>query len=270
MNLAKILFALAALLVAPASCGVPFVESAAETVADAAQDTGSAVTGAASGLDDAINDRPIGLRRRKCRETGGLWAEKVEVRPCVGGRAEIVVDGAVETQLCDGGEGDSFEWMCTFQDASGRTFFADGPSIPPSILAISALMGDDIDQVNYTDLFFETGVQHDYCYHHSPRINGVTQQICDARFFADLASVCKAAIRREFSWFSTDICRSYAALLYAALRAGGESSFNVMNTEVDVPAYVPAYQELGLAEQPDDDDLRQRIDTLLAKVSLDG
>jgi hypothetical protein len=209
--------------------------------------------------DDALEASPQAQRREQCALEKGQWAKEVYVGPCRDGVAELTVDGAMQLQTCDGGDGDLFEGMCVHYDRGGLVYFNDGPTVPAVMLQASSLLGESLDQMRYAPIFWSAGVAHDYCYHHNPITRGLSQQDCDDQFLSDLSAVCSQP-NHDKPWFDKTGCDTYAASLYAAVHAGGAASYEVLNTRVDYPLWQPLWRQFGMTEEAVDLELKAQID----------
>jgi len=212
---------------------------------------------------------PEAMRLQKCAEEGGQWVHLLKISPCEDGQAEIDADGIKSVQTCGlGHHGGEAELQCTHRDSLGRLYFNDGPSVPPAMLTLSSWIDDSIDQMRYNELFWQAGVMHDYCYHDNPITYGLSQRDCDERFIEDLIATCVYHESSDFNWFKTNVCHTYAALMYGMVRTYGEESFSGYNLEAAYPLQEPLYRQLGMAESPYDERRQQEVQDLLVKLKI--
>ncbi|MBT4760275.1 MAG: hypothetical protein HOO06_01140 [Bdellovibrionaceae bacterium] len=84
----------------------------------------------------------------------------------------------------------------------------------------------------YGELFFDSCVLHDHCYHHEPASNGKSKNDCDIAFYENLKQVCKTTFWKK-------ACDKVAKSSYKALKAFGESSWSCSNTQSQYSTELP-------------------------------
>ena len=256
-----------------AGCGEPPAEviQVGRSVSDAAEgsvDVGKAAVDVAGDtwqaipnyVDAKINRRPLELRRFMCEQERGTWVDAIDVGPCVGGRAELTIGARQQSQACEGErQGASFADQCLHISSDGAWYFNDGPSVPHMLVAI------DTEILQWSEIFWDAAVNHDYCYHHGAATYGYGRDICDAQILDDLLAICEAGFPsgeeglEASSSFNREACGKQAHRAYMALVYGGEDNFAAMNTRVNYPAYRPMWRQRGLPGKVADEKMRQTI-----------
>lgn len=242
------------------------VQGTGQDVVDKAADAGEETIEAVANWKDA---GPVALRERKCAEAQGRWVQKLTMTPCDNGTTQVDLDGEVFEQRCgpmhDGGDE---TLQCVAFDDDGRVYFNDGPSVPPAMVTISGWLHDSIDQLRYEEVLWQAGVDHDHCYHSNPISYGLSKSDCDERFIADLEALCMNQSSLGEPWFHNEVCRKYSALMYGAVRAGGQGAWAAFDTLVSYPQGEPMWQQLGLSEDPFNESVKDDIDSLLIKFKI--
>jgi len=82
---------------------------------------------------------------------------------------------------------------------------------------------------NYGKTFFNPCLKHDFCYHHEPATNGLTQKDCDSQFYDNMLDVC--AVKESLNNFLS--CTSIAWAFYKAVRVAGKKSWQCSNSFFD-------------------------------------
>lgn len=245
-----------------------FAGCGSEVLAAASDHSLGVFTNGAERIDEAIEAGPLAQRQQECVNEDGLWAEWVVVSECEQGQARVFIEGAYDSsQECDGGPGEAFEGMCTHRDPAGALYFNDGPTVPAAMIQFSEMLGASLDQTNYMSLFWSAGVAHDYCYHHNPITRGFTQAHCDRNFLSDLSAVCVQPTQGR-PWFSKKGCQFYASALYGAVKAGGKPSYDLLNTLVDYPEWIPMWKQYGMQGEVIDEELKEQIDECAEQMPL--
>lgn len=101
--------------------------------------------------------------------------------------------------------------FCLSKDSKDRVLFFDGCTGPSG---------------GHTDLFYSSCIKHDYCYHHEPATNGLSQKDCDEQFLENALSACQDASDKKK-------CENWAKVMYRGLRGFGKLAFNCANYEAD-------------------------------------
>ena len=242
------------------------VSGAAEQAVGEASRVGNDLYEGATGWKDQA---PEALRRRKCDEAQGRWVELLQMTPCANGQTTVSLDGETHTQACGAGHtGGDAELQCVYFDDDGRVYFNDGPSVPPAIVTISGWVDDSVDQIRYEEIFWQAGVDHDHCYHANPSTYGLNKADCDDRFIADLEALCVSHDGLGVEWFHNDVCHTYAAIMYGAVRSGGEESWAAYDTAAAYPQGPPMWRQLELDEDPLTPQTQADIDGLLIKFNF--
>ena len=201
-------------------------------------------------------------QRVKCATEHGTFAD-VDVGACSNGQALVESPGVSQQQPCLSGQQVHYDAQCTQKDGNGLIYFDDGPSIPYELLNSGQDLGEGASFADWRNFLWDAGVNHDFCYHNGTATYGYAQTDCDKQLLDDLVALCSQQSATLPSWFSKTRCSTNAQIMYAAVRAAGESSFEKMSTRVHYPAYKPLWQTLGLPQEPDDQDLRGAIDKAL-------
>jgi hypothetical protein len=243
--------------------------SVKEVAEDVVQQTHDLVKQGVRSVEETLDDASAYIeapqreqRQRHCKRAGGTWVEVLEVGPCIDGAAVLRIDGEEQIQRCGSGVGESRSDQCVHRDSAGLAYFNDGPSTPAGLQFISGI-SDAFDLRRWSEIFWDVGVQHDYCYHHNGITRGQTQQTCDEQMLQDLTTLCAAPQFAKISWFDPETCRRHAALAFLSVRGCGSESYEVQDTEVDYPTYEPMHQRLGIDPPTDDKAIQQEVDSLL-------
>lgn len=100
--------------------------------------------------------------------------------------------------------------ICFFENEYDEVHFTDGCTGPSG---------------GHRELFLESCVKHDLCYHHEPASNGLTQKDCDEAFLENLNQACLKAPNLKK-------CKRWAEVMYKSLRAFGGLAFRCENVNV--------------------------------------
>ncbi len=235
--------------------------STTDDVAREASDAAHAASDWVSNLEGPILEQ----RREKCAQESGFWVEHVEVGACENGSATVTVNETRVEQACEGdGRGQQLSWQCvhTTMPLGGTYYFNDGPSTPDFLQRLGELVSDRTHFLRWNDLFWDAAVNHDYCYHHGQITYGYTQKDCDGQILDDLLAICRSDRGEEHTWFDAETCMQNAQGMFGALRQFGTDNFNAINTYVQYPKYEPLFEKLGVAREDEDDERRNRIESL--------